>query len=466
VTPTAVVFLGPTLPVAEANRLVDATFLPPARQGDVYRVVKRLRPAVIGIIDGYFHQSASVWHREILWAMAEGIHVLGAASMGALRAAELQKYGMRGVGRVFEAYRDGRYAPFKDPFEDDDEVAVIHGPPETDFTTVSEAMIDIRDTLARAAEFGVITGDMRDRLAALGKAMLYRERSLARILERALAAYPMSPALTALAVWLPHHQTSRKRLDAADMLREIRLLQAEFPGRFQARFHLEPVSVWIRFLEQEEMASSNDISEIEAAALGELRLQPKEWQEARRQAMLRSAAIEKAIATGAIPSDRAGRASLDRLRRSSALLTHRELAAWATENGLNEEGLARLMREEASLDLLEARCPDHLESKTVDHLRVKGRFAALAARSLAKRRWATETGILGRRPSGIAVTDLIDWFVAHRLGDDINTPPSTQELATWLGFRDLDSFIEALWLERAYTSRAEREEMGSKAHNS
>jgi hypothetical protein len=464
VTPTAVVFLGPTLPVADANRLVDATFLPPARQGDVYRAVKRLRPAVVGIIDGYFHQSASVWHREILWAMAEGVHVLGAASMGALRAAELQKYGMRGVGRVFEAYRDGRYAPFNDPFEDDDEVAVIHGPPETDFAAVSEAMIDIRDTLARAAEAGVITGDMRDRLVALGKAMLYRERSLGRILEKAATDHPMSPALRALAAWVPHHQTSRKRLDAADMLREIRLLLADFPGLFQARFQLEQVSVWVRFLEHEEMASS-DISEIEAAALDELRLQPKEWREARIQAVLRSAAIEKASATGAIPSDRAVRASLDRLRRSFSLLTHRELAAWATENGLNEEGLARLMREEASLDLLEARCPDHLESKTADHLRLTGRFAALAARCFAKRRWATETGIVGSRPSGIAVTDLIDWFVAHRLGGDINTPPSAQELAIWLGFYDLDSFVEALWLERTYTSRTEPEEIGSNTHN-
>jgi hypothetical protein len=462
VTPTAVVFLGPTLPVAEASRLVDATFLPPARQGDVYRAVKRLRPAVIGIIDGYFHQSASVWHREILWAMAEGVHMLGAASMGALRAAELQKYGMRGVGRVFEAYRDGRFAPFQDPFEDDDEVAVIHGPPETGFVPVSEAMIDIRDTLARAAEAGVITGDMRDRLAALGKAMLYRERSLGRILEKAVAGDPMSPELTALAAWLPHHHTSRKQLDASDMLREIRLLLADFPGLFEPCFHLEPASVWIRFLEQEEMASG-DISEIEAAALEELRLLPGEWREARRQAVLRCAAIEHAVAAGTMPSDRAVRASLDRLRHSSGLLTRLELEAWATENGLDGRGLERMMHEEASLDLLEARCPDHLEPKAADHLRLIGRFAELAARNSAKRRWAAETGIVGRLPPGIAVADLIGWFVSDRLGRDLDAPSTAEELAAWLGFRGLDAFIEALWLERMYSSRAER--VGSGTHN-
>jgi hypothetical protein len=454
-TATVALFLGPTLPVAQASRLVDAAFLPPARQGDVYRAVKRLRPAVIGIIDGYFHQSASVWHREILWAMAEGIHVLGAGSMGALRAAELQKYGMRGVGRIFEAYRDGRFEPFQEPFEDDDEVAVIHGPPETGFVQVSEAMVDIRDNLARAAEAGVITGDMRDHLAALGKAMSYRQRSLGRILEKAATDEPISAELRALAAWLPHHQTSRKQLDASDMLREIQLLIADFPGRFEPRFRLEPAAVWVRFLEQEEMASGA-ISQIEAAALEELRLLPGEWREARRQAVLRNAAIKQAAAGGAMPSDRAVRASLDRLRHSSGLLTHRELEAWASGNGLDGAGLTRLMHEEASLDLMEARRPEHLESKAADHLRFTGRFAELAARSAAKRRWAAETGIVGRCPPGVAVADLIDWFVEGRLGQELSASPRAEELAAQLGFRDLDSFIEALWLERMYCSRAER----------
>ena len=44
------------------------------------------RPRAIGIIDGYFQQVPSVWHKEILWAMAQGVHVFGSASMGALRA--------------------------------------------------------------------------------------------------------------------------------------------------------------------------------------------------------------------------------------------------------------------------------------------------------------------------------------------------------------------------------------------
>ena len=125
---TACVFIGPTLPIAQAREQLDADYLPPVRQGDVYRAVVRWRPRAIGIIDGYFHQVPSVWHKEILWAMAEGVHVFGSASMGALRAAELEQFGMHGVGDVFAAFRDRT-------IEDDDEgfeMAVEMLPPLSD----------------------------------------------------------------------------------------------------------------------------------------------------------------------------------------------------------------------------------------------------------------------------------------------------------------------------------------------
>ena len=57
------VFLGPSLPRAQAEAVLDALYLPPVRQGDVYRLVRDRRPAVIGIIDGYFHQVPAVWHK-------------------------------------------------------------------------------------------------------------------------------------------------------------------------------------------------------------------------------------------------------------------------------------------------------------------------------------------------------------------------------------------------------------------
>src|SRR6266849_5260145 len=146
---SVVIFTGPTLTAADAHNELDAEYLPPAAQGDVYRAAKK-GPEIIGIIDGYFERQPSVWHKEILWAMSQGIHVFGSASMGALRAAELVDFGMEGVGAIFEMYRDG-------VLEDDDEVAVVHGSDEFGFRAGSEAMVDIRCTLAKAVEGGVLS---------------------------------------------------------------------------------------------------------------------------------------------------------------------------------------------------------------------------------------------------------------------------------------------------------------------
>ena len=96
------IFTGPTISPAEASAELKAVYLPPASEGDVYRVALH-RPQAIGIIDGYFQSVPTVRHKEILWAMSCGIHVFGCASIGALRAAELLPFGMEGVGAVFES---------------------------------------------------------------------------------------------------------------------------------------------------------------------------------------------------------------------------------------------------------------------------------------------------------------------------------------------------------------------------
>ena len=90
------IFIGPTIRPAELQDEVQACFLPPVSQGDVLGLL-RLKPDVIGIVDGYFERIPAVWHKEILQALEQGVYVVGAASMGALRAAELGPFGMAGV---------------------------------------------------------------------------------------------------------------------------------------------------------------------------------------------------------------------------------------------------------------------------------------------------------------------------------------------------------------------------------
>ena len=137
---TAVIFAGPSLPPDMPAGVAGFERRPPLRRGDLYLAALQ-RPALIGVVDGYFETAPTVWHKEILWAMSQGIHVYGAASIGALRAAELADFGMKGIGRVYQQFRTGELT-------DDDEVAVLHGPADVSYVQVTEAMVNVLLLLA------------------------------------------------------------------------------------------------------------------------------------------------------------------------------------------------------------------------------------------------------------------------------------------------------------------------------
>ena len=230
------VFTGPTLPVHEARAELDAVYLPPVSEGDIYRLIDK-QPQAIGIIDGFFENVPSVWHKEILCAMSRGIHVFGSASMGALRAAELNQFGMEGVGAIFEAYRDGL-------LEDDDEVAVIHAPTELGCLALSEAMVNIRRTLSDALANAVIAEETRERLEAIAKDLFYRNRSYGEILKQARAAGLPDDELERFRIWLPFGRVDQKREDALLMLRVLRRRFRDDVEPKSVAYHFEHTSIW------------------------------------------------------------------------------------------------------------------------------------------------------------------------------------------------------------------------------
>lgn len=200
-----IVFVGPSLgaqPAAAHN--ID--FRPPARCGDITRVLGAC-PTAIGLIDGVFETAPSVWHKEIIFALSLGVTIFGAASIGALRAVELAPFGMIGVGEVFRAYRDGE-------IEDDDEVAVLHGPAELGYPTLTEAMVNVRATLDAATQANVLRAHDRMTLARVAKSMFYKHRTWNAIANQA-AAEGVSPArLSKLAEWRRANTVDVKRHDA------------------------------------------------------------------------------------------------------------------------------------------------------------------------------------------------------------------------------------------------------------
>ena len=98
-SPKPIIFLGPSLPVADARAVLDADYRPPVQRGDVLTAAEA-RPPLIGVIDGVFLATLPPSPMEVLRALRTGVPILGAASLGALRAVELELFGMIGVGRI------------------------------------------------------------------------------------------------------------------------------------------------------------------------------------------------------------------------------------------------------------------------------------------------------------------------------------------------------------------------------
>ena len=143
-----IVFVGPSLGQGHYPRPPDVEFRPPAVQGDVMQAVGD-GATVIGLIDGQFEYVAPVWHKELLYALKAGVTVLGASSMGALRAAECQAFGMRGIGRIFEDYVSGQRV-------DDADVALLHGPAELGYAPLTVPLVNVDATLQTACRVGLL----------------------------------------------------------------------------------------------------------------------------------------------------------------------------------------------------------------------------------------------------------------------------------------------------------------------
>jgi hypothetical protein len=203
-------FVGPSVSAEElraacATLEADVDVLPPVQQGDLLRLSHR-PPDVIGIVDGFFFQVPSVLHKEILLAMQGGTRVLGAASLGALRAAELDVFGMEGIGEIYRMYRRGR-------IDGDDEVAVLHTDAADGFRALSEPMVNMRHNLRRAVRLGILDPATARGMLARAKALHFSQRSYAAVFS--------SGGHARLSEFLTHEAIDLKREDALLLLRTL-----------------------------------------------------------------------------------------------------------------------------------------------------------------------------------------------------------------------------------------------------
>ena len=173
--PGIVVFLGPSLSRDKAEPVLEADYRPPAKRGDLY-LAAREGAEIILLIDGVFFQESSVAHKEVIYALEAGAKVLGASSMGALRASELDIYGMEGIGKIYQAYKSGHLVS-------DDEVALTFDP--FSYEPSSEPLVNIRFNLDLAWQMGVISASCKDRLFHFAQALYFPDRTYERMLSDA-----------------------------------------------------------------------------------------------------------------------------------------------------------------------------------------------------------------------------------------------------------------------------------------
>jgi hypothetical protein len=446
VTP-AVVFLGPTLGLGEARSVLDAQYLPPAGQGDVLRTALR-RPRVIALVDGVFERAPAVWHKEILFALSEGIHVYGAASMGALRAAELAEFGMRGVGDVYRAFADG-------VLEDDDEVAVAHADFDHGFRATSEAMVDVRATLEAAVAEGIVSERAAGAIAGRVKETFYARRLLVAALDRGNEEHER------LRHWLPRGRVHRKRDDALAMLRIVHEDLAAGIGPFRPTWTLQHTRFWENARRSVERASELQPALVPAAAtdaeleavLDEARLDPSLYRRLLDESLLVALARRAASAAGVDSSSWAQQAALDQERRERGLLEPEDANAWLAARHIGEADLSTVARRLAVLRWARRAHRDSVVGELALTVRSGDGYEQLAARAAYKR------DVLASLPaSSLADTDdteVISWYFRDRLGQEV--PVALEAWASAHGWGRASDFVAALraewWFEKRDTGR-------------
>ena len=208
------IFAGPTLSAQDALAVIPGALVhPPVAHGDLLTLDARPGDVVV-IVDGYYHQRAPVRHKELLHLIARGVRVVGCASMGALRAAELAAVGMIGYGRVFEMYAGGE-------IDADDEVAIAHLVGNS-FEARNVPLVNVRFAAGCAVSAGAVSPAQGQAIVAAARSLHYTDRSWRAV--SAVLTESGGPELVAvLTAFLRQHPEAAdlKRSDALRTLTDL-----------------------------------------------------------------------------------------------------------------------------------------------------------------------------------------------------------------------------------------------------
>jgi len=207
--------LGPSLPPEEAKYILssdnkrEVIYAPPIKRGDIPKAVSE-GFGIIGIIDGVFFRESAASPREIMEVLKSDVKIYGASSMGALRASELDRYGMIGIGKIYQWYRDGT-------LNSDDEVALSFDSEE--FIPISEPLVNIRETIKKATNEGIISEHDSEIILKSAKSLYFPERRWDKIIKNSENA--LEKRLLDFSVFVKNNRVDIKKEDAMLLIKRI-----------------------------------------------------------------------------------------------------------------------------------------------------------------------------------------------------------------------------------------------------
>ena len=438
-----VVYAGPTLSHEEITQHIDCVCLPPIKHRDILQVLPN-KPDAIGIIDGYFEGAPSVWHKEILYALDQGVHVYGSSSMGALRAAELHQFGMVGVGQIFEWYRNG-------VLEDDDEVAVLHGPAEVGFMVASEPMVNIRATLELAHEQQVINEVEKNTLLAAAKNTFYKNRSWSHLLESSIELFADESLTRNLKDWLEQNRIDLKKQDAVQMLKTMQQNRTSFSTKPTTNYHFEWTNVWDTAFQEhgQSLAITNPLSDSDQKVLDQLRLDPDQFQRCRDKALL-SWICNNRVETQT--TDNGAKVALKQFRTDNQLDSRSQLLDYMAQVDLDETQLTVLLQDAARVDYIR-QAADDLRSGIIDQLKLDGRYLNLLEIANLKQKAIQAAGVDPDHPD-IVPAQILAWYFGQQLSSSI--PQRLEDHLATIDLENSDDFYRLITADYLYWRENDR----------
>jgi hypothetical protein len=425
------IFTGPTISEEECIVwLEDAVYLPPVSQGDIISLLKK-KPVVIGIIDGYFDTVPAVWHKEILLAVSKGVIVVGGASMGALRAAELHSFGMVGIGEIFRWYRDGI-------IDADDEVAVHHSTGEFHFKAFNESLVNIRKTLQMAVAIGVIDSETEKKLVEIGRNLDFWNRNYPLIFSEGKSAGILVEEIQRIETYVEKNRIDLKKLDAIELLKHIADLPQN-PSHSVAAYKLNETVFLSKLVDRDRIITQNGPVSLRVDELvNHARLDFEGFSELQERGVANTMMLDlaKSYDLALTPEEWEQEKAL--FQEAFSLVGDEEIEAWRICNHLTESEFEQFIIDQGLIRKVKKVYAGQLSnSNLLRQLRMEGEYEWVAKTAMDKSAVLAEI----YSPPDISKEELIRLYFEDK-GREM--PEDVNMYAAELGFSDYGAFILAL----------------------